>query len=114
MKAVANQDSRPVVMTVGHSPRLAANFIALLTAHAVTQLVDVRTVSRSRHNPQFNGETLPIALEVAGIRYAHVGGAGGIPSPVPDSPNAGWRNASVRGRSLALPPLIDCRRFGRS
>ena len=63
-------------MTVGHSTRHIVDFIAQLTAHAVTQLVDVRTVPRSRHKTQFNRDTLPTALEIAGIRYAHVSGLG--------------------------------------
>ena len=86
-----------MVLTVGHSTRPLADFIALLAAHAVTQLIDVRTVPRSRHNPQFNSETLPTALELNGIHYAHVAGLGGFRRALPDSPNAGWRNASFRG-----------------
>jgi uncharacterized protein (DUF488 family) len=92
------QDSpQPVVLTVGHSTRPLAEFIALLEAHSVTQLIDVRTVPRSRHNPQFNGDTFPAALEAAGIRYAHVAGLGGFRRAEPESPNLGWRNASFRG-----------------
>jgi len=91
------QDSQPVVLTVGHSTRTLAEFIALLAAHSVTRLVDVRTVPRSRHNPQFNRDTFPAALEVAGIHYAHVAGLGGFRRAGPESPNLGWRNASFRG-----------------
>ena len=91
------QDAQPVVLTVGHSTRPLAEFIALLAAHAVTRLIDVRTVPRSRHNPQFNRDTFPAALEVAGIHYAHVAGLGGFRRAGPESQNLAWRNASFRG-----------------
>lgn len=85
------------VLTVGHSTRPIEEFIELLVAHGVTQLVDVRTAPRSRHNPQFNAETLPGRLAAAAIGYAHAAGLGGFRRPTPDSPNAGWRNLSFRG-----------------
>jgi len=91
------QDPQPVVLTVGHSTRPLAEFIALLEAHSVVRLIDVRTVPRSRHNPQFNRDTFPAALEAAGIRYAHVAGLGGFRRAGPESPNLAWRNASFRG-----------------
>lgn len=91
------QDSQSVVLTVGHSTRPLSDFIALLGAHSVTRLIDVRTVPRSRHNPQFNRDTFPAALEVAGIRYAHVAGLGGFRRTHPGSLNLGWRNVSFRG-----------------
>jgi uncharacterized protein (DUF488 family) len=94
---MVKQDSQPVVLTVGHSTRPIAEFIALLAAHSVTQLIDVRTVPRSRHNPQFNLDTLPAALEDADISYAHAAGLGGFRRAGPESPNMGWRNASFRG-----------------
>jgi uncharacterized protein (DUF488 family) len=85
------------VLTVGHSTRPIDEFVAMLVAHRVTQLVDVRTVPRSRHNPQFNGDALAASLESAGIGYVHAPGLGGFRRTVPDSPNAGWRNLSFRG-----------------
>jgi len=91
------QDSRPVVLTVGHSTRPIDAFIALLAGHSVRLLWDVRTVPRSRHNPQFNEDTLPASLEAVGIRYAHVAGLGGFRHSHPGSANMGWRNASFRG-----------------
>lgn len=94
---MVNQESQPVVFTVGHSTRPLAEFIALLAAHSVTRLIDVRSVPRSRHNPQFNGDTLPVALEAAGIRYEHIAGLGGFRHTSSESPNLGWRNASFRG-----------------
>jgi uncharacterized protein (DUF488 family) len=91
------QDSQPIVLTIGHSTRSVEEFIDLLKAHSVTSLIDVRSVPRSRHNPQFNGDTLPAALELAGIRYAHATGLGGFRRASPESQNMGWRNASFRG-----------------
>ena len=89
--------SSPRLFTIGHSTRALPDFIALLGAHAVTTLVDVRTVPRSRHNPQYDGATLPDALAPFGIEYAHAAGLGGFRSARSDSPNRGWRNASFRG-----------------
>src|SRR5450631_1839635 len=94
---MVKRDSRPVVLTIGHSTRPLAEFIALLAAHSVTRVIDVRTVPRSGHNPQFNGDTLPAALEDAGIGYAHLAGLGGFRRTGPESVNSGWRNASFRG-----------------
>lgn len=91
------QDSQPVVLTIGHSTRPLAEFVALLAAHSVTRLIDVRTVPRFRHNAQFNRDTLPAALEAAGIDYAHVPSLGGFRRTGPESVNLGWRNASFRG-----------------
>lgn len=90
-------ENAAVVFTIGHSTRTLQEFIELLKAHGVTTLIDVRTIPRSRRNPQFNRETLPHALEAEGIGYAHVAGLGGFRRAGPDSPNQGWRNASFRG-----------------
>ncbi len=85
------------MLTIGHSTRLLQEFVELLQAHAVKKLVDVRTVPRSRFNPQFNRDTLPNALCEAGISYVHMPGLGGLRPPRADSPNSSWRNASFRG-----------------
>jgi uncharacterized protein (DUF488 family) len=85
------------VLTVGHSTRDAAGFVDLLRAHGITLLADIRTVPRSRHNPQFNRETLPATLAAAGIEYRHLPGLGGLRKPRPGSPNDAWRNDSFRG-----------------
>jgi uncharacterized protein (DUF488 family) len=69
----------------------------MLKAHSVNRLIDVRTVPRSRHNPQFNRDTFSDELESSGIRYTHVAGLGGFRRTSPDSPNLGWRNAAFRG-----------------
>lgn len=85
------------ILTVGHSARTLEDFTRLLQAHAVRTVVDVRTVSRSRHVPQFNQETLPDNLATADIGYIHLPGLGGLRHPRPDSMNMGWRNSSFRG-----------------
>jgi uncharacterized protein (DUF488 family) len=69
----------------------------MLRAHGVERLVDVRTVPRSRHNPQFNRDALQETMPRSGIDYLHMPDLGGLRRPRPDSPNAGWRNASFRG-----------------
>ena len=90
-------DVSPVVLTIGHSTRPLEEFIALLQAHGVMRVVDVRTIPRSRTNPQFNKDSLPGSLKKAGLRYVHLPGLGGRRHAKPDSINAGWRNASFRG-----------------
>lgn len=87
----------PVVLSVGHSTRTLVEFIRLLKAHEVSRVVDVRTVPRSRHNPQFNKSSLPLELEKAGLMYTHIPGLGGLRHAKHGSTNAGWRNASFRG-----------------
>lgn len=87
----------PTVFTIGHSTRSIEEFIRLLRAHRVDRLVDIRTIPRSRHNPQFSRESISPSLRKAGIRYRHMAGLGGLRRPRPDSVNAGWRNASFRG-----------------
>jgi uncharacterized protein (DUF488 family) len=76
-----------VVLTIGHSTRPLEEFVALLRAHRVALLADVRTVPRSRRNPLFNRETLPTALAATGIAYRHLPGRGGLRRPRPDSAN---------------------------
>lgn len=88
---------RSSVLTIGHSTRTIEEFTGLLQVYAVTCVVDVRTVPRSRHNPQFNRETLPISLKTAGIGYVHMAELGGLRHTTRDSLNTGWRNASFRG-----------------
>ena len=87
----------PVVLTIGHSTRTIEEFIGLLQAHDATRVVDVRTVPRSRHNPQFDEALLPGSLEKAGLGYVHMPGLGGLRHAKRDSLNQGWRNASFRG-----------------
>jgi uncharacterized protein (DUF488 family) len=85
------------IWTIGHSTRPIGEFIELLKAHGIRQLVDVRTVPRSRHNPQFGQENLPGSLQAEGIAYRHFPALGGLRHARADSINTGWRNASFRG-----------------
>lgn len=86
-----------ILWTIGHSTRPIDEFVSLLKAHGIQQLVDVRTVPRSRHNPQFNTETLAQSLARTAIHYRHAGNLGGLRKSKKDSINTGWRNASFRG-----------------
>ncbi|MEO7320302.1 MAG: DUF488 domain-containing protein [Nitrosospira sp.] len=86
-----------LICTIGHSTHPLDEFVRLLKINEVTRVLDVRTVPRSRQNPQFNKETLPGSLRAAGIRYTHVPGLGGLRRASKDSVNGGWRNASFRG-----------------
>jgi uncharacterized protein (DUF488 family) len=90
-------DAPLVVFTIGHSTRELDAFVRLLDAHAVACVADVRSVPRSRRNPQFNRETLPEALRLRGIAYVPLPALGGLRHPRSDSPNTGWHNASFRG-----------------
>jgi uncharacterized protein (DUF488 family) len=85
------------VYTIGHSNRPIETFIALLREHDIELLVDIRTVPKSRHNPQFGQDRLPGSLEEAGIRYQYMQDLGGLRKSTADSPNGGWRNTSFRG-----------------
>jgi uncharacterized protein (DUF488 family) len=93
----ASHPEAPVVYTIGHSTRSLAEFIEILKGFAVALVADVRTVPRSRHNPQFNRETLPRDLAAAGIGYVHLPRLGGLRHPQKDSPNQGWRSPAFRG-----------------
>jgi uncharacterized protein (DUF488 family) len=85
------------VLTIGHSTRTWKVFLDLLRAHGVKRVIDVRSIPRSRHNPQFNRETLSAKLRSAKIGYVHLRKLGGLRHARPDSPNMGWRNGSFRG-----------------
>lgn len=86
-----------VVYTVGHSTLTIEDFIALLQAHGVRRLVDVRTVARSRHNPQFEEHALAGSLRAQRITYRRVRELGGLRHSRSDSVNKAWRNPSFRG-----------------
>ncbi|HEX2115725.1 MAG TPA: DUF488 domain-containing protein [Alphaproteobacteria bacterium] len=89
-------DRQPIV-TIGHSTRPLDEFLGLLRAHAVQRLVDVRAFPRSRRHPQFNIDTLPAALEAAGIAYTHLPALGGRRTARSDSANTAWRDPGFRG-----------------
>ena len=110
------EEPSPLVMTIGHSTHTIEEFIGLLQAHGATCVVDVRTVLRSWHNPQFNRVLLPGSLKKAGLGYVHLPGLGGLRHAKRDSLNLGWRNASLQGYAdymqtpefeKALDKLID-------
>ncbi len=83
--------------TIGHSTRSFDDFVALLAAWKIALVVDVRTVSRSRRNPQYNTEALARDLPPLGIGYLSMSELGGWRKPLPDSLNTAWRVASFRG-----------------
>jgi uncharacterized protein (DUF488 family) len=85
------------LFTIGHSTRTWEEFLELLRAHGIERVVDVRSIPKSRHNPQFNRETLSRKLRGARIGYVHLRKLGGLRHARRDSPNMGWRNASFRG-----------------
>lgn len=98
MRPDAKNDAvHPPIFTIGHSTRPIDEFIELLRANGVKQLIDIRTIPKSRHNPQFNGDALAKSLRAARIRYLHMKELGGLRHAKPDSINLGWRNASFRG-----------------
>jgi uncharacterized protein (DUF488 family) len=86
-----------VIFTIGHSNRQLEEFLALLEARGVGILADVRLFPHSRHNPQFNRDSLPLALAPWGIEYFHMPGLGGRRKAHKDSVNTGWQNLSFRG-----------------
>lgn len=96
-RGISRAEPSPVVLTIGHSTHTMEEFLRLLQAHGATCVVDVRTVPRSRHNPQFNKTSLPRSLKKAGLGYVHMPGLGGLRHARQDSINMGWRNASFRG-----------------
>jgi len=85
------------VFTIGHSTIPVQKFLDLLKENAITMLIDIRTIPRSRHNPQFNQETLPLDLKKANIEYRHMKGLGGLRHAGSESRNTGWKNAAFRG-----------------
>jgi len=96
-KRMPRAESSSIVLTIGHSTRTLEEFIGLLQKHAVSRVIDVRTVPRSRHNPQFNKASLPGSLKKAGLSYVYLPGLGGLRHARRDSVNLGWHNASFRG-----------------
>ena len=88
---------KPSIFTIGHSTRTIDEFVELLRMNDVKEVVDVRSIPMSRHNPQFNGDTLNQSLRDNGIRYKHLKKLGGLRHSRKDSINLGWRNLSFRG-----------------
>jgi uncharacterized protein (DUF488 family) len=86
-----------VIYTIGHSTRGLPEFLGLLAAHLITQVVDVRRYPVSRRHPQFARDALAAALEETGIGYQHEADLGGRRSTRRDSVNTAWRSAAFRG-----------------
>jgi len=86
-----------MIYTIGHSTRSIDDLIALLNAHGVMQLADIRSVPKSRRHPHFSGEALAMSVPAAGIAYRHFPGLGGLRKPRRDSTNTAWRHSGFRG-----------------
>jgi uncharacterized protein (DUF488 family) len=86
-----------VIYTIGHSTRSLDDFIALLNAHAVTHLADVRSVPRSRRHPHFSADALGGSVAAVDVTYRHFPALGGLRKPHRDSPNTAWRHEGFRG-----------------
>ncbi|MGH6986450.1 MAG: DUF488 family protein [Caulobacteraceae bacterium] len=97
MGAFFDPDRRMAIWTVGHSTRPLEAFLALLKTYRIERLADVRSIPRSRRNPQINAEALGPALGERGLDYQPLGELGGLRAPRKDSVNLGWRNESFRG-----------------
>jgi uncharacterized protein (DUF488 family) len=88
---------KSLILSIGHSTRTLEEFISLLKSYGVKEVVDIRTIPRSRHNPQFNMDNLAPSLRRRGIGYFHMKGLGGLRRALKDSLNTGWQNPSFRG-----------------
>ena len=97
MAAKHSSTKPPVIYTIGYSNRSYEDFLLLLRAHGIERVVDIRTVPRSQHNPQFNRENLASELPKTGIGYVHLKELGGLRHPRRDSVNLGWKNSGFRG-----------------
>lgn len=87
------------IWTVGHSTRTLAELAAVVKAHGVEQIVDIRTIRRSRANPQFNETVIGKALAKRDLAYAineKLGGRRGKAKKPPALPNDAWENASFK------------------
>jgi Protein of unknown function, DUF488 len=102
---------KDAIFTVGHSTLPLEEFIALLDTYGIETLADIRTMPRSRHNPQFNGDTLGTALRPSKINYVPLRALGGLRHARKDSPNGGWRNTSFRGYAPKPP---RCRKISHA
>jgi uncharacterized protein (DUF488 family) len=88
---------KKIIYTIGHSTRTIEEFITILKQYAITELVDIRTIPKSRHNPQFNEQELAHIVRNHHIGYRHEKQLGGLRHAKKDSVNMGWHNASFRG-----------------
>jgi uncharacterized protein (DUF488 family) len=104
-----NRMKKPSIFTIGHSTRRIDEFVELLRMKGVKEVVDVRSIPMSRHNPQFNTDALNQSLKQNGIRYKHLKNLGGLRHTKKDSINLGWRNVSFRGFAdyMATPEFSE-------
>ena len=86
-----------MIYTIGHSTHPIDEFLEILHAYSIRKLVDIRTIPRSAHNPQFEQTNLEPALKDGKIAYLHMPALGGLRHTARESPNTGWRNKSFRG-----------------
>jgi uncharacterized protein (DUF488 family) len=86
-----------LIYTIGHSTHPIEDFIDLLKGYKIEMLIDVRTIPKSRHNPQFNKETLETVLKEFDIQYHHLSKLGGLRHTTKESVYVGWHNLSFRG-----------------
>lgn len=91
------QWTKGTIFTIGHSTMPIERFAEILRIYGIECLADVRTIPRSRRNPQFNADSLAASLAAHGIEYRPCPSLGGLRRARKDSPNAGWRNPSFRG-----------------
>jgi uncharacterized protein (DUF488 family) len=90
-------NTRPRIFTIGHSTLTTRELVSILDSQKLKLLIDVRTIPKSRHNPQFGQARISKSLDKHGIQYRHMPGLGGLRRPRKDSPNMAWRNLSFRG-----------------
>ncbi len=85
------------VYTLGHSTRQLNELVDILKRFDIRFLADIRSIPRSRYNPQFNSDSFSKQLKKRDITYQHIAELGGLRHTRKDSPNTGWRNAAFRG-----------------
>jgi uncharacterized protein (DUF488 family) len=97
------------VFTLGHSTLPIERFLAVLQVYGIERLVDIRTIPRSRHNPQFNDIVLAQSLAAEHLEYVPMQALGGLRHARKDSPNTGWRNESFRGYAdyMQTTPFLE-------
>jgi uncharacterized protein (DUF488 family) len=91
----AKPRKKEILFTIGHSTRTIGEFIDLLKAYNIQRIVDVRTIPKSRHNPQFNENIIDRSLQKVGINYVHIAELGGLRHTTADSKNLGWHNPVI-------------------
>ena len=96
-EAATTYKNERILFTLGYSNRPFDQFLTLLKVNRIDIIVDVRTIPKSRHRPEFNIDSLPVELEAAGISYVHMKGLGGLRKPLGNSVNSGWIDESFRG-----------------